>query len=188
MTTVNQTCLNVSCSHTKMEYKPEGHNKTYAWLVVILCPICITPKFICKGGCRIRDGRKNHFYRNMKRVLSNRPIELLYTENSPRIESMQVTADKFQKTFVQGNILEAASLLVSQAAFQSPNLFTAKLPPPNIMLFLYLGKLVISSGLLEQYNLAKVVSILYPYAGGRLVPGAMYHFRIPFFFPQCIQF
>jgi hypothetical protein len=73
MTTVPQTCLNVSCSHTKMEYKPEGHNKTYAWLVVILCPICITPKFICKGDCRIRDGRKNHFYRNMKRVLSNRP-------------------------------------------------------------------------------------------------------------------
>jgi hypothetical protein len=89
-------------------------------------------------------------------------MDIHHIETSPQVAIMESTRDKFWKTIVQGNILEAASLLVSQAAFQSPNLFNANLPLPNIMLFIHLGKLVISSGLTDQYNLAKILSILYP--------------------------
>jgi hypothetical protein len=89
-------------------------------------------------------------------------MDIHHIETSPQVAIMESTRDKFWKTIVQGNILEAASVLVSQAAFQSPNLFNANLPLPNIMLFIHLGKLVISSGLTDQYNLAKILSILYP--------------------------
>ena len=91
-------------------------------------------------------------------------MDIHHIETSPQVAIIKTTRDKFRKKIVQGNVLEAASLLVSQAAFQSTNLFNTNLPLPNIMLFLHLGKLVISSGLLDQYNLAKVLSILYPYA------------------------
>jgi hypothetical protein len=63
-----------------------------------------------------------------------------------------------------GNVVVAASVLVSQATFQRPHVVNKNLPLPNLMLFLYLAKLIISSGLLQQYNLSKVLSILYPYA------------------------
>ena len=71
----------------------------------------------------------------------------------------------FRRHMVDGNPVLAASLLVARALFQthtiSPQSF---LPLPNIMLFLYLAKLVISSGTLQQHNLSRLLSILYPYA------------------------
>jgi hypothetical protein len=56
----------------------------------------------------------------------------------------------FKRNFVNGNVVVAASVLVSQAAFQTPRVVNKILPLPNIMLFLYLAKLIISSGLLQQ--------------------------------------
>jgi hypothetical protein len=45
-------------------------------------------------------------------------------------------AASFESSIVDGNALHAASVLVAQAAFQSPNTSAAILPLPNIMLFL----------------------------------------------------
>jgi hypothetical protein len=66
---------------------------------------------------------------------------------------------------VARNTAVAASFIDAQALFQTSSLIsTAPLPLPNIMLFLYLAKLVLSSGRLEQESLPKLLLILYPYA------------------------
>jgi hypothetical protein len=77
------------------------------------------------------------------------------------MDAPESISGKFKRNFVNGNVVVAASVLVSQAAFQTPHHVVNKiLPLLNIMLFLYLAKLIISSGLLHQYNLSKVLSIL----------------------------
>ena len=92
--------------------------------------------------------------------------------NDIRLESKLTTSDssnspsvRFQKLMVNGEAVLAASVLVAQALFQTPgDMSVATLPLPNIMLFLYLAKLVLSSGGLPQHNLSKVLAILYPFA------------------------
>jgi hypothetical protein len=81
--------------------------------------------------------------------------------SSPLLES---STQKFQRLIVDGNAVSAASLLVAQAAFQTNNPQASLLPLPNIMLFLYLAKLVISTGCQQLFNLSQVLTILYPYA------------------------
>jgi hypothetical protein len=70
----------------------------------------------------------------------------------------------FKSHMVAGNALLAASVIVAQALFQTPGAIDTQLPVANVMLFLYLAKLVISTGKLQQGNLSKVLQILYPYA------------------------
>jgi hypothetical protein len=105
-------------------------------------------------------------------------VDLHYLPLWSTMDSPQSISGKFEKNFVGGNVVVAASVLVSQAAFQTPHLVNKILPLPNIMLFLYLAKLIISSGLLQQYNLSKVLSILYPYADKNQEDWAPYH--VPF--------
>jgi hypothetical protein len=90
-------------------------------------------------------------------------VDLHYLPLSSTFESPKSTAEKFKRNFIDGNVVLAAYVLVSQAAFQSPHIMIKILPLPHIMLFLYLAKLIISSGVLKQYNLSKVLSILYTY-------------------------
>jgi hypothetical protein len=70
---------------------------------------------------------------------------------------------RFEQFITNGKALSAASVLVSQAAHQNPMPFSSILPRNNIMLFLYLAQLVMSSGVAEKQHLAKVLLILYPY-------------------------
>jgi hypothetical protein len=72
--------------------------------------------------------------------------------------------ESFQKYLIDGYPLLAASLVVARAAYQTITPPTDSLTLPNIMLFLHLGKLVFSIGQLQQWNLHKVLAILYPYA------------------------
>jgi hypothetical protein len=64
---------------------------------------------------------------------------------------------------VLGNPILAASLVVARAAWQTTSPMMEALSLSNIKLFLYLGKLVLSSGNLQQWNLYKVLEILFPY-------------------------
>jgi hypothetical protein len=73
-------------------------------------------------------------------------------------------AQRFKNHMISGEAVLAASVVVSQALFQTPHLSHSPLPVANVMLFLYLAKLVISTGELQQGNLSKVLQILYPYA------------------------
>jgi hypothetical protein len=73
------------------------------------------------------------------------------------------TTKQFRRYLVHGNAVLAASVLVTRAAFQSPNPSATPLPHQNIMHFLYLAKLVLSTGCQQLSNLSKDISILYPY-------------------------
>jgi hypothetical protein len=80
------------------------------------------------------------------------------------VGQVQQTQDRFRGHITRGNALSAASVLVTQAAYQNPLSSSSMLPRNNIMLFLHLAKLVMSSGGSQQHHLAKVLAILYPYA------------------------
>jgi hypothetical protein len=88
----------------------------------------------------------------------------LFYKTRPALIEPQTTANRFAKHMLSGEALAAASILVAQAAFQTSSPVPALLPLPNVMLFLYLAKLVLSTGRLELINLAKVLSIFAPYA------------------------
>ena len=88
----------------------------------------------------------------------------LHYQTGPTVVEPQIPVDEFKKHMLLGQAVAAASVLVAQAAFQSTMPSTTLLPLPNIMLFLYLAKLVLSTGRLELSNLAKVLSILAPRA------------------------
>jgi hypothetical protein len=91
-------------------------------------------------------------------------VDLHYGQIWPDFEVPDATtAQQFERNIVDGNALLAASVLISRACFQSPSISASVLPLPNIMLFLYIAKLVMSLGTLQQYNLSRVLSILYPY-------------------------
>jgi hypothetical protein len=100
--------------------------------------------------------------RNGDELLPADDVDLHYLPFWSTMDAPESISGKFQRNFVNGNVVVAASVLVSQAAFQTPHVLNKILPLPNIMLYLYLAKLIISSGLLQQYNLSKVLSILYP--------------------------
>jgi hypothetical protein len=72
--------------------------------------------------------------------------------------------EQFDSHMVAGNALLAASMIVTQALFQTPALSATPLPVANVMLFLCLSKLIISTGQLQQANLSKVLLILHPHA------------------------
>jgi hypothetical protein len=70
----------------------------------------------------------------------------------------------FEHNLISGNPLLGVSMLVAQACHQTGNPPTIPLPLRNITLFLYLSKLVVSTGRLRLGGLSKVIIILYPYA------------------------
>ena len=78
-------------------------------------------------------------------------VDLQYGNVWPTFKEPENTSQQFERHIVQDNALLAASALVSRALFQSPDATDAALPHPNIMLFLYVAKLVMSMGLLQQY-------------------------------------
>jgi hypothetical protein len=84
--------------------------------------------------------------------------------NCQSFECQETVTDKFRNQIVVGNAWSAASILVKQAAFQTTIVPVEMLPVPNIMLFLYLARLVMSSGLIQQHYLSKLLLILYPFA------------------------
>jgi hypothetical protein len=97
-------------------------------------------------------------------ILEEDNVDLHYQPNPHSYQPVPETnQNRFQHNLVDGNAVMAASILVSQAALQTPNPSSTLLPLQNIMLFLYLGKLVLSSGLLQQSGLSKVLGIIYPF-------------------------
>lgn len=90
-------------------------------------------------------------------------VDLHYGEIWPVFNRPATTSQQFEQNFVDGDALLAASVLVSWASFQSPSALVDTLPLPNIMLLFYVAKRVLSLGLLPQYSLSKVLSILYLY-------------------------
>jgi hypothetical protein len=85
-------------------------------------------------------------------------------EDWPSFQKPESVSDKFRNQMVSGEVWTAASILVKQSAFQTPDVAQDMLPVPNIMLFLYLARLVMSSGLTQQHILSKLLLILYPFA------------------------
>jgi hypothetical protein len=82
----------------------------------------------------------------------------------PSLEREETVTDKFRNQIVVGDAWSAASILVKQAAFQTAIVPAEMLPIPNIMLFLYLARLVMSSGLSQQHYLSKLLLMLYLFA------------------------
>jgi hypothetical protein len=113
---------------------------------------------------RVQDSTKREDLFSIPELVPADDVDLHYLPLWSTMDAPESISGKFKRNFVNGNVVVAASVLVSQAAFQTPHVVNKILPLPNIMLFLYLAKLIISSGLLQQYNLSKVLSILYPYA------------------------
>ena len=97
-------------------------------------------------------------------VVEENVVDLQYGKVWPTFKEPENTSQQFERHIVEDNAFLAASALVSRALFQSPDAIDAVLPPPNIMLFLYIAKLMMSLGLHQQYNLSKILCILYPYA------------------------
>jgi hypothetical protein len=91
-------------------------------------------------------------------------IPVIDSLDMPGTSTVTKPSEVFKSHMVAGDGLLAASVLVTQALFQSPHLSETILPDANVRLFLYLSKLVISSGKTQQANLASVLQILYPYA------------------------
>jgi hypothetical protein len=89
--------------------------------------------------------------------------DLRYDDCPHAMGQPETTSDTFKQHMVAGNALVAASLLVEEASFQAMNTRETLLPVSNIMLFLYLARLVFSSGLIQQGHLSQVLLILYPH-------------------------
>jgi hypothetical protein len=68
-----------------------------------------------------------------------------------------------KSSIVDGNALHAASVLVAQAAFNHRTPLRLSFLSQTCC-FSYLAKLVMSSGLLQQFILSQLLTILYPYA------------------------
>ena len=107
-------------------------------------------------------------------VVDNNDNDLFYrdlpivpeVEQPTYLESRILTkpVELFKSHMVAGNPLLAASVVVTQALLQTSLVTVTPLPVANVKLFLYLAKLVISTGKLQQGNLSKVLQILCPYA------------------------
>jgi hypothetical protein len=73
----------------------------------------------------------------------------------------------FTREMVRGRVTKAASILVTHATLQNNCDFTVSsyevLPRRNILLFLYLAKLVLGNGQLQQSHLSMMLQIVYPY-------------------------
>ncbi len=85
-------------------------------------------------------------------------------EQTSKSASLESVPNNFRNQIAIGNTLAAASILVKQAAYQTTGMPPSILPIANIMLFLYLARLVMSSGLSQQNYLSKLLLILYPFA------------------------
>jgi hypothetical protein len=79
-------------------------------------------------------------------------------------ENADTVTEKFRNQIVVGNVWSAASILVKQAAFQTKVVPAEMLPVANVMLFLHLARLVMSSGLTQHHCLSKLLLILHPFA------------------------
>jgi hypothetical protein len=96
--------------------------------------------------------------------------ETEHTENQPPhvpfISLQHHITSSFQREIVAGNAMKAASILVHRATLQGKSVLGdnggTSLTPKNILLFLYLSKLVIGIGQLQQENLSHVFKIFYP--------------------------
>ena len=107
-------------------------------------------------------------------VVDNNDNDLFYrdlpivpeVEQPTYLESRILTkpVELFKSHMVAGNPLLAASVVVTQALLQTSLVTVTPLPVANVKLFLYLAKLVISTGKLQQGNLSKVLQIICPYA------------------------
>ena len=84
-------------------------------------------------------------------------------EDWPVLQKPRTVAEQFHDEISAGNARRAGSVLVKQAAYQTAVVPAGQLPIPNIMLFLYLARLVMSSGLSQQHYLSKLLLILYPF-------------------------
>ena len=87
-------------------------------------------------------------------------------EDFPSFGQPVSTEEKFMHHIVSGDARVAASILVKQAAYQTPDPPEGLLPISSIMLFLYLARLVMSSGPTQHHYLSKLLQILYPSAAG----------------------
>jgi hypothetical protein len=99
------------------------------------------------------------FYNHLEAV-----ADIVDQPTTPEASILTKPVELFKSHMVAGNAALAASVVVTQALFQTSVLSDTPLPVANVMLFLYLAKLVISTGQLQQGNLSKVLQILYPYA------------------------
>jgi hypothetical protein len=93
--------------------------------------------------------------------LVRQPIPSSYVFHKPN------STHSFHKELVDRNAMKAASILVIRASLQrkcNPAGRTDDaVPPSNILLFLYLSKLVIGIGQFQEKNLSKVMKIIFPY-------------------------
>ncbi len=115
--------------------------------------------FVFGDGELVVDNNDNDlFYRDLPIVPE--------VEQPTYLESRILTkpVELFKSHMVAGNPLLAASVVVTQALLQTSLVTVTPLPVANVKLFLYLAKLVISTGKLQQGNLSKVLQILCPYA------------------------
>jgi hypothetical protein len=113
---------------------------------------------LADGELLVEDNENNLFYEDFsqpppKVQVSSRTVTVLTTP-----------CQRFKSHMVHGEAVRAASVIVAQSLFQTSQLSDSPLPVANVMLFLYLAKLVFSTGKLQQGNLSKVLQILYPYA------------------------
>ena len=83
----------------------------------------------------------------------------------PNFNKSSSVSEDFCSQIVSGDAWSAASLLVKRAAYQTRDVPSQILPIPNVMLFLYLARLVMSSGLTQRLFLSKFLQILYPMVG-----------------------
>ena len=95
-------------------------------------------------------------------VVEEDVVDLQYGKVWPTFKEPENTSQQFERHIVEDNAFLAASALVSRALFQSPDAINAVLPPPNIMLFLYIAKLMMSLGLHQQYDLSRSCAFSIP--------------------------
>ena len=76
----------------------------------------------------------------------------------PSFNRPRTLADEFRDQLLADKAVNAASVLVNQAAHQTSDVAAELLPFTNTMLFLCLARLVMSSGLKQQNSLSKQMS------------------------------
>jgi hypothetical protein len=91
------------------------------------------------------------------------------TERFQALQSLEdeSTYESFHRYFTkEADPIHAASILVARASFQNTkpkeNLGIGKLPARNVLLFLYVAKLVFGVGKTQQFSFAKVLDIISP--------------------------
>jgi hypothetical protein len=93
--------------------------------------------------------------------LVRQPFPFSYIFHKPN------STQSFHRELMDGNAMKAASILVIRASLQRNCNLTGHtddaVQPSNILLFLYLSKLVVGIGQFQEKNLSKVMKIIFPY-------------------------